>query len=73
MCLVDPIVKAMKMRSIQKILLLFIVATLLLLCWNLAQRHGDGQLHVTFLDVGQGDACVIEVTVSGRIAVLTGG
>lgn len=57
---------------VRKLLVFFILATVLLLCWNLAGRRGDGRLHVSFLDVGQGDACIIE-SPSGRVIVVDAG
>ena len=63
----------MKLSAVRKLLLLFVVATVLLVGWNLSQRHGDGFLHVIFLDVGQADSCVIE-TPSGKVILVdTGG
>lgn len=63
----------MKLSSIWKLLLLFVAANVALLGWNLAHRRGDGLLHVSFLDVGQGDSAVIQ-TPSGKVIVIdTGG
>jgi competence protein ComEC len=47
-----------------------LLLALLLLAWLLTQP--DGRLHVTFLDVGQGDAIFIE-TPSGRQILVDGG
>jgi competence protein ComEC len=43
-----------------------------LLVWLAVWAQPDGKLHVTFLDVGQGDAVLVE-TPSGRQVVLDGG
>lgn len=43
-----------------------------LLVWTAALSTPDGRLHVTFLDVGQGDAVLIE-TPGGRQVVIDGG
>ena len=37
-------------------MLALLLATALLIAWNLAHRQGNGLLTVTFLDVGQGDS-----------------
>ena len=63
----------MKHSSVWKLLLLFVAANVALLSWNWAHRRGDGLLHVTFLDIGQGDSAVIQ-TPSGKVIVIdTGG
>jgi len=41
--------------------------------WTLITRWGDGRLHVTFLDVGQGDAALIRFPRGAAILVDTGG
>jgi len=43
-----------------------------LVLWNLSLRAPDGNLYVTFFDVGQGDAILIQ-TPSGRYALIDGG
>lgn len=48
----------------------FTLAALLILAWGLSQP--DGRLHVTFMDVGQGDAIFIQ-TPSGRQILVDGG
>jgi hypothetical protein len=56
----------MRMRTLWRgILPLYILA--LTVGWNATHRHP--QLRVTLLDVGQGDSCVVEVTVSGTVHV----
>ena len=39
------------------------------LVWSVVAAAPDGRLHVTFLDVGQGDACLIETPGGHTIAV----
>jgi len=58
----------MTTRSLRRLFALFLLVNLLFLIWGLAHRHPT-DLTVTFLDVGQGDACVIEVTVSAIISI----
>lgn len=43
-----------------------------LAAWNVYLHRPDGKLHVTFLDVGHGDAILIQ-TPSGRYALIDGG
>ncbi len=63
----------MKLPTALRLPLLFVAALALLLGWNAWRSRGDGLLHVSFLDVGQGDAAVIE-TPSGKVIVIdTGG
>ncbi len=63
----------MKLSPALKLPLLFVTALALLLGWSIWHSRGDGLLHVSFLDVGQGDAAVIE-TPSGKVIVIdTGG
>ncbi|HZP84513.1 MAG TPA: ComEC/Rec2 family competence protein [Chthonomonadaceae bacterium] len=63
----------MRSRSAGRLLLLFVAACALLLGGRLSCRHGPGELRVTFLDVGQGDAIVVE-SPSGKVLVVdTGG
>jgi beta-lactamase superfamily II metal-dependent hydrolase len=54
----------MRARTVWKILALFALINALLLGWGWARRWQPGALRVTFLDVGQGDAAVMVVTVS---------
>lgn len=63
----------MRPRSVGRLLLLFVAACALLLGGRFACRRGPGELRVTFLDVGQGDAIVVE-SPSGKVLVVdTGG
>jgi competence protein ComEC len=48
------------------------LAVVALLVWLAVLGMPDGKLHVTFLDVGQGDAVLVE-TPSGRQVVVNGG
>jgi glyoxylase-like metal-dependent hydrolase (beta-lactamase superfamily II) len=41
--------------------------------WRLAVVHGDGRLHVTFIDVGQGDAVLVRFPRGGTLLVDAGG
>ena len=49
--------------------LLVLVASAAILLWVKVFSVGDGRLHVTFLDVGQGDAMLIESPAGKRILV----
>jgi competence protein ComEC len=49
-----------------------VLAVVALLVWLAVLSTPDGKLHVTFLDVGQGDAVLVE-TPSGRQIVVNGG
>src|SRR5215468_3644172 len=63
----------MKARTVWAVCLLFVVVNLLLVGWGLSRRTTVSPLRVTFLDVGQGDAAVVE-SPSGRVVVVdTGG
>jgi competence protein ComEC len=63
----------MRSRSAGRLLLVFVVACALLLGGRLSCRRGPGELRVTFLDVGQGDAIIVE-SPSGKVLVVdTGG
>lgn len=63
----------MNRRLAAKLFLLYLFANLLILGWCLAARRHPGVLRVTFLDVGQGDAAILE-SPSGKVLVLdTGG
>lgn len=48
------------------------VAVAAVLVWSLALTQPDGRLHVTFLDIGQGDGILIQ-TPSGRQVLVDGG
>jgi competence protein ComEC len=68
----SPVFAPFARSPISFLLLLLIGSHLFLLGWStLASRH-NGLLRVTFLDVGQGDASVIE-TPSGRTIVVDAG
>ena len=41
--------------------------------WRLASTRGDGRLHVTFIDVGQGDAALVQFPRGGALMVDAGG
>jgi beta-lactamase superfamily II metal-dependent hydrolase len=43
-----------------------------LTAWNIYLHQPDGRLHVTFLNVGHGDAILIQ-TPAGRYALIDGG
>ena len=59
-------------RSLWKLLAALLLVSGLLIAWNVTHRQGNGLLTVTFLDVGQGDSCVIE-TPSGKVIVIDTG
>jgi len=48
------------------------IAIAALVVWNLSLRAPDGNLYVTFFDVGQGEAILIQ-TPAGRYALIDGG
>jgi beta-lactamase superfamily II metal-dependent hydrolase len=59
----------MTTRTAWRLLLVFALLNLLIVGWSWMHRAAPpGELRVTFLDVGQGDSCVIEVTVSGEVS-----
>jgi competence protein ComEC len=63
------------MASLPKAVPLWPLAPLALagaLVWVAALSQPDGRLHVSFLDVGQGDATLVQ-TPSGRLVVIDGG
>ncbi|HZO90320.1 MAG TPA: ComEC/Rec2 family competence protein [Chthonomonadaceae bacterium] len=62
----------MKARSTGRLLLLFVLACLLLLGGQGTCPRRVGLLRITFLDVGQGDAAVIE-SPSGKVLVVDAG
>lgn len=63
----------MRKHPVWKLVLLYVASQLALLAWGWLGALPDGKLHVAFLDVGQGDACVVE-TPSGKVLVVdTGG
>jgi competence protein ComEC len=41
--------------------------------WTLVTARGDGRLHITFLDVGQGDSAFIRLPRGGTLLIDTGG
>jgi len=58
----------MRVRTLWRVVLpLYILILALTVGWSATHRHSD--LRVTFLDVGQGDSCVVEVTICGAISV----
>ena len=63
----------MKMRPARKIFLLLAVTNAGFLFWRFAVPPTQNPLRVTFLDVGQGDAAVIETPGGKTILVDTGG
>ena len=60
------------LRGVVRLIGLLICVTAGLTLWNLWATRPDGKLHVTFLDVGQGDAAVI-TTPRGRIQLIDTG
>jgi competence protein ComEC len=63
----------MQVRSVRKMVALFALVNLLLLGWGWTHRQQAGELRVTFLDVGQGDAAVLESPGGKVLVVDTGG
>jgi competence protein ComEC len=61
-----------KARTQAPRLALVAVAALALVTWQWVQTRPDGRLRVTFLDVGQGDATLIQ-TPNGRRVLVDGG
>lgn len=61
----------MTIRTAWRLLLVFAVLLVLIVGWSLTHRH-PRELTVTFLDVGQGDAAVIE-SPSGKVMVVDTG
>src|SRR5690242_5799333 len=60
-------------RSVGRLLGLFGLINLLLIGWGMARGRQPGELRVTFLDVGQGDAAIIESPSGKTLVVDTGG
>lgn len=58
----------MTTRSLRRLFALFLIVNLLIVGWALTHRRTH-ELTITFLDVGRGDGCVIEVSVCGMISV----
>ena len=55
--------------SLRVAALLVCVAAMTIFLWARVLTYGDGRLHVTFLDVGQGDSILIESPGGARILV----
>jgi competence protein ComEC len=62
----------MTTRSLWRLFALFLLVNLLIVGWGVSHRR-PADLRVTFLDVGQGDSCVVE-SPSGKVMIVdTGG
>ena len=55
--------------AVAQAMLLVLIASVAVLLWFRVLSSGDGRLHVTFLDVGQGDSILIESPHGKRILV----
>jgi competence protein ComEC len=63
----------LSIRTAWRLLLIFALLNLLIVGWVWAHRYAPpGELRVTFLDVGQGDSCVVE-SPSGKVMVVDTG
>src|SRR5580700_5768980 len=63
----------MSTSTIRRLCFVFLVINLLLISYGVSHRNKQSELIITFLDVGQGDAAVIE-SPGGRVVLIdTGG
>jgi competence protein ComEC len=63
----------MMAKSLRPVFIAFLVFNALLIIHSLSRHHNSAELIVTFLDVGQGDAAVIESPAGRVILIDTGG
>jgi len=63
----------MTIRTAWRLLLVFALFNLAMVGWSWTHRLAPlGELRVTFLDVGEGDSCVVE-SPSGKVMVVDTG